>query len=129
MPGDFMKGGLRYKRLKKAVPERVAPEALRVFFIGVPDKRQDPSVRVTAAARALLKKEVVIAVTDERLHLIPITGAGVFSSKLGETLETHPVASAPVRWDGSFFTVGERVFQPFSYHDDDAAEAARILGL
>ncbi len=127
---EFLRhGGLRYKRLERNVPRRVEPEVLEAFFIGIAGRRVSISSSTTpmGAGRALASKEFVIAATDSRLHVIPIRGVGVFSWKLGETLETHPLAAAPVRWEDGVFAVGERRFQPFHYHEDDAARVAALV--
>lgn len=128
MPGDWKKGGLRYRRLKRAVPEYLAPESVRAFFIAVRDELHPlETMDEEGAIRALATREFVVALTDEKLYLLRMGGLGVFSARLEGTEREFAASEAPVEWrDGKFVIAGE-VFQPFHYHDEDAERLIRLL--
>jgi hypothetical protein len=124
-----MKGGLRYKRLKRAVPEYLAPERVRAFFIAVRDERQ-PLLSMTqteGAVKALTAREFVVALTDEKLYLIRMGGLGVFSARLEETEREFAATEAPVEWREGKLVIAGELFQPFHYHDEDAQHLIRLL--
>jgi hypothetical protein len=129
MPNDWMKGGLRYKRLKRAVPEYLAPETVRAFFIAVAAERQPlhTMTKTEGAVRALETREFVVALTDEKLYLLRMGGLGVFSARLEGTEREFAAAEAPVEWKAGKFVLAGEVFQPFHYHDEDAEHLVRLL--
>lgn len=128
MAGDWKKGGLRYKRLKRGVPEYLAPEIVRAFFIAVRGEREPLETMDEASVfDALATREFVVALTDEKLYLLRMGGLGFFSARLEGTEREFPAAEAPVEWrDGTFVLAGE-VFQPFHYHDEDAKHVIQLL--
>ncbi len=128
MPGDWKKGGLRYKRLKRAVPEYLAPETVRAFFIAVRDEREPlEAMDEEGAIRALATREFVVALTDEKLYLLRMGGLGVFSARLEGTEREFAASEAPVEWSGGKLVIAGEVFQPFHYHDEDAERLIRLL--
>lgn len=128
VPGDWKKGGLRYKRLKRAVPDYLAPEKVRAFFIAVRGERQPlETMDEKRSIEALATREFVVALTDEKLYVLRMGGFAVFSARLEGVEREFPVSEAPVEWrEGKFVLAGE-VFQPFYYHDEDAQRLIRLL--
>jgi hypothetical protein len=124
-----MKGGLRYKRLKRAVPEYLAPESVRAFFVAVRDERQPlhTMTKTKGAVKALRAREFVVALTDERLYLLRMGGLGVLSARLEGTEREFAAKEAPVEWREGKFVIAGEVFQPFHYHDEDAEHLVRLL--
>lgn len=117
MANDWMKGGLRYKRLKKQVRERLAHEGLVSFFIGT---AKPLSLARPGRLSHLAADEYVLAVTARAVHIIEMGGMGVFSARLDSTVAEIPIEEASAAWDSDAVVVDERAFHPFPYHDEDA---------
>jgi hypothetical protein len=128
MPGDLMKGGLRYKRLRRLVEGDLADEGLEVFFIGTAAPLELTGTMDGRALGALAADEYVIALTRQALHVIEMGGMGVFSAKLAGTVARIPRAEASASLEGSVATVGGRAFRVFPHHDEDARALVDALG-
>ncbi len=126
MAGDWSKGGLRYKRLKRKVPELLAPERTEGFFIAVAaqgDWERAERNWAVPRARTLTKRETVVAVTDEHLCLIPLKGPATFSWALDDPVR-YPLASSAIEWDGKVLRVQGAGYGPVAFHQEDAERVA-----
>lgn len=129
MAGDWSKGGLRYKKLKRKVPETLAPERVEGFFIAVAAEgawERRERRWATQGLRGLTKREVVVAVTDEHLVVIPLKGPGVFSWALDDPIRL-PLSSTPVGWDGKVLRIGDASYGPVAFHEEEAERVAAFV--
>lgn len=126
MAGDWTKGGLRYKRLKRKVPELLAPERMEGFFIAVAaegDWERAERQWAVPRTRSLTKRETVVAVTDQHLCLIPLKGPATFSWALGDPVR-YPLARSAIEWDGKVLRVQGAGYGPVAFHQEDAERVA-----
>jgi hypothetical protein len=121
---DAMKGGLRYKKLKRLVTEQLADEGLEAFFIGTAQeiKAESRAGHVSyVVLRHLAAKEHVLAVTRSAVHIIEMDGMGVFSAKLGGEVANVPLGDIDASLEGKVVTIAGQTFHVFPFHDEDAA--------
>jgi hypothetical protein len=127
--GDFAKGAMRFKKLRSNVEGLVpAGETLRWWFIGT-----GASARAVNSMRPslLLSSEQVFAVTDQAVHVIPLSGPGVFSSKLqAADVRSVPVADVDVSVDpaGQTVSVDDVTATIYLNHDYEALQFAAACG-
>ena len=129
MTSDMLKGGLRYKRLKKLAAAKLGDEGLKVFFIGTA-KEVDlarATFRKGSALMTLAADEYLIAVTGKAVHIIEMGGLGIVSAKLKETVAEIPTAEATAELVDKTVLIDGRVFHIFPYHDEDAEAFVRIV--
>ncbi len=120
-----MKGGLRYKRLKRKVGEELGDEGLEAFFIGT---AKEMGYRAHRGSLSSLKAdEYVLAVTSRAVHVIEMGGMGVFSAKLDGHVSEIPLGEASAALDDRVVTLDGRDFHVFPYHDEDAERFVQIV--
>jgi hypothetical protein len=130
MAGDMMKGGLRYKRIKKALPGLLAPEHLDAFFIAVIGEGGLSDFMARQGhhgVKGLRVREFVVAATNKSLVVLPITGVGTFSAKLGDPIVQTPLDSAATSWDGETLTIDGQPFGPIAFHKEDALAVQKCV--
>lgn len=128
MAGDMMKGGLRYKRLKKAIRAELEDEGLVAFFIGTAKELDVGRLLVgKGATHALTADEHLLAVTSRAVYVFEMGGMGVFSAKLeGRTVEM-PLADATATISDGVVTLNGQSFHVFPWHDEDAEAFVRSV--
>lgn len=113
---DWQKGALRYAKLKRVVPEFLAPAPVRSFFV---------SVRSNGRFRLLnplspLQREFVVAVTDDEVVILTLRRPGVFRASIAGVAYRSKLAQANVGWRDGKCDVDGVNYRPISYHDEDA---------
>ena len=123
-----MKGGLRYKRVKKLVREELGDEGLAAFFIGTAKELDVGRIMAgRGALSALRADEYVLAVTGRAVHILEMGGMGVVSAKLSGRAEEIPLADATAALSDGAVTVNGQSFHVFPYHDEDAEAFVRAV--
>jgi len=129
MTSDMMKGGLRYKRLKKLVAAKLADEGPAAWFIGT--TKEVDLARVTfrtgSGLMTLAADEYVLAVTGRAVHIIEMGGLGIVSAKLQATVAEIPIADATAELVDGKVLVDGLPFHVFPYHDEDAQAFVTIV--
>ena len=135
---DWMKGGMRYKRLRRLLRTRLEGEELQAFFIGTsaPLPRILKMTHFGNAVRALRADEYVVAVTDRAVHILEMGGMGLASARLDKPPLSIPLTDVnaemetrKVTWRRAshVVTVEDRTFYVFPFHEADAAKFLRIV--
>lgn len=124
MISEWEKGGLRYAKLKKLVPEFMAPSRVEVFFVGVKGRR-----RISRLLNPLspFQREYVIAATVEGLVVLRLRRPGVFRASISGIVCREEKDAVRVRWEGGLLTVGGSSYSPISFHERDAEQLASLF--
>jgi hypothetical protein len=123
--GDWKKGGLRYRKLKRIVPSYLEPAELHGFFVGVPVS--GGTLRLANPFTPLFQREYVIAATSDGVSVLRLRLPGVFRASISGRVYEQSGNDPEVRWDGQTFVVGGESYRPIAYHDEDAALVAEGL--
>jgi hypothetical protein len=119
---DWQKGGLRYAKLMKIVPEFLAPEQVRAFFVGVKGGGRFRLINPFSP----LQREYVIAATTDYLVVLRLRRPVVFRASIADVAYRVKSKEADLQWENGELTVGDVSYQPISFHGQDAEEVARL---
>lgn len=120
---EWQKGGIRYSRLRGSVPEYLAPEHVRIFFVGV--QHRGGLFRLLTPF-APLQREYVVAVTEEKVVVLWLRRPGVFRACIGGVAYEGSPQQADVRWQAGELAVAGTSYKPINFHHEDAEELARM---
>jgi hypothetical protein len=125
--GSFAKGGMRFTKLRDKVAAAIPPEeTLRWWFIG-----NKLSTRSMRPILMVFSKETVFALTDRAVHVIPLTGPGIYSSTIKtEDIQTTPLGQVSVTFDAraQAITVGDLITHIYPNHEFEAVQFAHACG-
>ena len=125
--GSFAKGGMRFTKLRDKVAAALpSDETLRWWFIG-----NDLGTKNMRPVLMAFSKETVFAVTDRAVHVIPMSGIGVYSSKIQtENIQTTPLGEVAAAFDpdAQAITVGDLVTHIYPNHEFEAVQFAHACG-
>jgi hypothetical protein len=120
---DWQKGGMRYAKLTKIVPEFLAPEQVQAFFVGVKGGGRFRLINPFSP----LQREYVIAATTEYLVVLRLRRPGVFRASVADVVYRVKSKEADLQWENGELTVGNVSYRPISFHGEDAEEVARLI--
>jgi hypothetical protein len=133
--GTFEKGARRFTKLQEKVHAAVPPgETVRWWFIGnnLSTRGARPlEVAFSRELAMLFSKEAAFAVTDRAVHVIPMSGPGVFSATIVvDQIQTTPLGEISVTFDPdeASVSVGELVTHIYPAHEFDAVQFAHACG-
>jgi hypothetical protein len=117
---DWLRGGVRYKRLQRSVERAVRGEELETYFIGIEGK---VSKLFAVNPMSLFRTEFAIALTPKWVTVLRVTRPAVFGSSVKRT--EYRVRRGDLSWDGKKLSTGKHAFTPFPFHRLDAQELYR----
>jgi hypothetical protein len=123
--GSWSKGGLRFTRLRDKVEELIP--GVEWWFIGT----KGTAVRSLSATGLLLSKEQVFARGGGKVWVIPLSGPGVFSSKIKSAdVRSYPQSDVDVSFDAqpAQLTIGDVATKVFPNHEFEALQFAGACG-
>jgi len=119
---DWLKGGLRYAKLKDIVPEYLAPEPVEAFFVAVGGRGRWPRLLNPLSP---FQREYVVAVTAKKVFVLRLKRPAVFRASIDKIVsETRREAAA--KWDNGRVVLGETSYWPISFHSEDAEELVSL---
>jgi hypothetical protein len=121
---DWLKGGLRYAKLKNAVPDYLAPEPVDAFFIAVAGRGRLPRLLNPFSP---LQREYVVAVTAEKVIVLRLKLPGVFRATIDKVVYEARREDVAIRWDNDKVVLGNTDYWPISFHGDDAEELVSLV--
>jgi len=119
---DWQKGGVRYAKLKRIVPEFLEPATVHAFFVGV---RNGGRFRLLNPFSPL-QREFVVAVTDDEVVILSLRRPGVFRASIAGVIYRSKLEDSNVAWNNGSCDVDGVNYRPISYHDDDARHLANL---
>lgn len=122
---EWQKGGIRYAKLKRIVPEFLAPDPLRVFIVAV--RRRGGLFRLFNPLN-FLQREYVVAATDTKIVVLWLRRPGVFRASIGGIAYEGSSRQTNVGWRAGKLTVNDISYEPIAFHRQDAEELVRIVG-
>jgi len=120
---EWQKGGLRYAKLKKLVPEFLKPASSRLFFVAV--RKRGGLVRLCNPLTPL-QREFVVAATDRGITVLSLRRPGVFRASIGGVVYEGSVEQADVKLTEGGLSVGGVTYEPIAFHKQDAEELGRL---
>lgn len=120
---DWQKGGLRYAKLKRVVPEFLAPAPVRSFFVGVRSGRRFRLLNPFSP----LRREYVLAVTDDEVVILRLRRPGVFRASIAGIAYRANLDQASVAWNNGRCVVNRVDYHPITYHSEDAKQLAALV--
>ncbi len=124
--GSFAKGGLRFTKLRTKV-ETMVP-SVRWWFIGT-GANQARTASLTASL--LVSKEMIFAVSHDTVHILPLTGPGIVSTKIKSgDIRSVPKSDIEVIFDPTraSLSIGDVDTQIFPLHEFEALQFAHACG-
>jgi len=121
---DWQKGGRRYAKLTTVVPEFLAPDTVRRFFVAV---RGGGGFFRVFNPFTPLQREYVVAVTNQKVVVLWLRRPGVFRASIGGVVYETPVSDADVLWHDGTLTVAGVDYEPIAFHQEDAEVLCRLL--
>ncbi|HSS32877.1 MAG TPA: hypothetical protein VLL27_06305 [Solirubrobacterales bacterium] len=118
---EWLKGGLRYRGVKKNLHALRETEGVAVFFIGVHGKFGTLNA---FNPFAMLRHEYVVALTASDVVTLKLRRPGVFGSKIVGVENRTPKVS--VRWTGTTLSAGGLEYGPLPFHRKDARALAEL---
>lgn len=123
---EWLKGGVRYRKLKRVLPGAVSDLPLGEFFV-VRHGNPNMTIAYLVPFAFLGLKEYVVAQGAGRVYLFRIHGIPIVSARIGKPLQSWPLAEAPLQvkertaeLDGVAYTIAP-------YHEDSAATVAQAV--
>lgn len=107
---EWLKGGLRYRAVKKNLHALLEAEEVAAFFIGVHGKFGTLNA---FNPFAMLRYEYVVALTASDVLTLKLRRPGVFGSRIVGVENRTPKAS--VRWTGRTLLAGGREYGPIPF--------------
>ena len=120
---DWQKGGLRYAKLTKIVPEFLAPDPVRAFFVGVKGSGRFRLVNPFSP----LQREYVIAATADELVVLRLRRPGVFRASIAGVAYRAKSEEIDLQWENGELVVDDVSYRPVSFHGEDAEQVARLV--
>ncbi|MET0558902.1 MAG: hypothetical protein ABW065_09570 [Solirubrobacterales bacterium] len=120
----WQKGGLRYAKLQRIVPDFFAPEKALAFFVGV--KSRGGETRLLNPFTPF-QREYVIAVTADELAVLRLRLPGVFRASIAGVDYRSPRANLAFEWKDGRLSLGHVSYAPISFHGQDAEQLVEIL--
>lgn len=120
-PSDWQKGGIRYAKLKKIVPDYLAPEVVQAFFVAV---RGAGKGRLFNPFTPFVR-EFVIAVTPDGIRVLQLKLPGVFRASIKH--QVFEGTGGVVSWNGERMVIDGTSYRPISFHAEDAEKVAVML--
>jgi len=124
MTSEWLKGGLRYAKLKEAVREHLTPETVETFFVG---RRKREGFGGLFNPFSPLRREYVIAVTDEKVFVLKLKLPGVFRAAVASVSHETLRRDAKAAWQKDRLVLDGGEYWPIAFHDEDAEEVASLL--
>lgn len=121
---DWLKGGLRYAKLKDVVPEYLEPEPVEAFFVAVGGRGRLPRLLNPLSP---LQREYVVAVTIEKVIVLKLKRPGVFRASVGGVVHEVRRENATSRWENGRVVLDDADYWPISFHDDDAKAIVSLI--
>jgi hypothetical protein len=123
---EWQKGGIRFAKLKRIVPEYLDPRKVDAFFVAV-NSGGGKSRLVNPFTP--FQREYVVAACSGRVVVLALRRPGVFRASIKGTVFDGSPEGADVQWrDGTLF-VNKLPYEPISFHEEDAQAVAEALGL
>lgn len=123
---DWQKGGVRYAKLKRIVPEYLSPRKVDAFFVGV---NSGGGKARLANPFTPFQREYVLIASSGRLVVLALRRPGVFRASIKGIVFDGSPDEAELRWrDGTLFA-NKMPYEPISFHEEDAQTVAKELGL
>ena len=123
---EWQKGGVRYAKLKRIVPEYLSPRMANAFFVAVN----------SGGGRARLanpftpfQREYVLVASSGKLVVLALRLAGVFRASIKGIVFDGSPDDAELRWRNGTLLVNGMPYEPISFHEEDAHKVAEELGL
>jgi hypothetical protein len=123
--GEWKKGGIRYAKLKRVVPEFLAPAEVLGFFVAV--RYAGGPVRLVNPFTPF-QTEYVVAATDRGAVVLRLRRPGVFRAAIAGVEHRGPGGGVGLEPRRGRLTVGGVEYQPISFHRDDALLVGELLG-
>lgn len=120
---DWLKGGLRYAKLKDVVPEYLAPESVEAFFVAVAGRGRLPRILNPLSP---LQREYVIAITTGKVVVLRLKRPGIFRATIDKVFYEASREDAAIEWDAGKVAIAGTEFWPISFHEDDAKELVAL---
>lgn len=121
---DWLKGGLRYAKLKDVVPDYLAPDLVEAFFVAVAGRGRLPRLLNPFSP---LQREYVIAITAEKVFVLRLKLPGVFRASIDKTFYETRRENTAITWDNGRVVIGDTGYWPISFHGDDAKELVSMI--
>lgn len=118
---DWLKGSVRYQRLKEEANQQLQGESIVKLFIGVQGKT---GFWFALNPLSAFRREVVVALTDKDVVVLRIKRPAIFGSKVTGIWYRTPRSA--VKWIGKEIAVGNEEFTPFPFHRKDAEELVQL---
>jgi hypothetical protein len=121
---DWLKGGLRYAKLKKVVPAYLAPEPVEAFFVAVTSRG-----RLSRLLNPLspLQREYVVAATPRTVFVLKLKRPGVFRASIGGVVHEALRDTADCKWIDDKLVLDGVDYWPISFHGEDAEALASLI--
>lgn len=120
---DWLKGGLRYAKLKGSVPEYLAPEPVEAFFVAVAGRGRLPRLLNPLSP---FQREYVIATTSGKVVVLRLKRPGVFRATIDKVSYETRREGASIEWDAGKVVLAGTEYWPISFHGDDAKELVAL---
>lgn len=119
---EWLKGGVRYRKLRRVLAKAVPDPPIREFFLA----RQGPA---ESSARGnvlawLAVREFVIALTDESVYLFKVSGIPLFSARIEGPIGHWNLQNADLVVHDSVASLGGIEYSLTPYHEDAATTIA-----
>jgi|GEM_PF-2410693 len=123
---EWQRGGVRYAKLKRIVPEYLDPREVDAFFVAV--NSGGGSARLVNPFTPF-QREYVLVASSGQLVILALRRPGVFRASIKGVVFDRSPDEAELQWrDGTLF-VDKMPYEPISFHDEDARAVAGELGL
>jgi hypothetical protein len=113
--GEWLRGGLRYRKLSANVSHELADGKVSKFFIAVQGRA---GFLFAINPFTIFRHEFVIALTDEDVVVIELRRPAIFSAEIQAV--RFRVPRPEVHLAGKEVIVGNRSFTPLPFHLKDA---------
>jgi hypothetical protein len=121
---DWQKGGLRYAKLKKTVPEFLAPVRVDAFFVAV--RRRGGRFRLFNPLTPF-QREYVIAATNDGVFVLKLRRPGVFRASISGICLRGAADRLQASLEDGKVVLGSTSYQPIAFHQPDAERVVELL--
>lgn len=121
---DWLKGGLRYAKLKSVIPAYLSPEPVEAFFVAVAGRGHLPRLLNPFSP---LQREYVVAATPEKVFVLKLKRPGVFRASIGGVNHEAHREAVDCKWVDDKFVLDGVDYWPISFHGEDAEALVSLI--